>query len=193
MGSQRYDVVNYDHFDGACELTTFLLELGHRDIWCLTDRQFPWFADSFEGYRYTMEQAGLPARVYEIHSNERELGYLGTKVVLASGEPVTAIFAASDLIAQGAYRVLADSGIKVPDEISVVGFNDSEGAILHPALTTVRSFPEEMRAHLAEFVLDRISKPDLPPRQLTIPMRLVRRESAVRPQTAAIQPASVST
>jgi LacI family transcriptional regulator len=61
--------------------------------------------------------------------------------------------------------------------MSVAGFNDTIGEILHPGLTTVREFPKELGEHLAEFTLRRIQEPDLPPQQLLMPTELIRRKS----------------
>jgi DNA-binding LacI/PurR family transcriptional regulator len=69
------------------------------------------------------------------------------------------------------------SGLAIPSDISVAGFNDSEGALMDPRLTSVREFPEELGKHLAEFALRRIQKADLPPQKLVIPTRLMLRDS----------------
>ena len=66
---------------------------------------------------------------------------------------------------------------RIPDDISVAGFNDTIGEVLHPGLTTVREFPKELGGHLAEFTLRRIHEPNLPPQQLVMPTELIRRES----------------
>jgi DNA-binding LacI/PurR family transcriptional regulator len=184
---EEFDCVYFDGEQGAFELTTHLLALGHRNICFMANCQLPWFAQSSRGYLRAMTDAGLEPRIQELHTSERELGYLCTKSILARGEPVTAIFAGSDTIAQGAYRALGDADIHVPDQMSVAGFNDSEGAILDPPLTTARFFFEEMGAHLAEFVLSRAVDRHLPPRILTIPMRLIKRNSCAPVQAAKTQ------
>jgi len=90
---------------------------------------------------------------------------------------VTAVFAGSDQIARGVYEALRQSGLSIPEDISVAGFNDTEGALLDPPLTSVREFPEELGKHLAEFALRRIQQPDREPQQIVIPTKLVIRES----------------
>jgi DNA-binding LacI/PurR family transcriptional regulator len=124
-----------------------------------------------------MTQSGLEPRFSEIHSDDHQLGYLAMRSLLTRREPVTAVFAGSDQIARGVYDALKQAGISIPDDISVAGFNDSEGALMDPPLTSVREFPEELGRHLAEFVLRRIQKPDRPPQKLTIPTQLVLRQS----------------
>jgi LacI family transcriptional regulator len=69
------------------------------------------------------------------------------------------------------------SGLSVPGDVSVAGFNDSEGGLMDPPLTSVTEFPEELGKHLADFVLRRIQEPDREFQQLTIPTRLVLRGS----------------
>ena len=97
--------------------------------------------------------------------------------ILSRREPVSAVFGGSDQIASGIYEALRQSGLSIPDDVSVAGFNDSEGALMDPPLTSVREFPEELGKHLAEFVLRRIQSPDRDPQQLTIPTRIVVRQS----------------
>jgi len=179
--SSAHDVVWFDDIRGAYEATRYLLSQGHRDIWFEGNCRLPWFARRYQGCRQAMEEAGLTPRVAELDcDNERELGYLATKSVLTRGEPVTAIFAGGDATAQGVYKALTDFGLRIPDEMSVVGFNDTEAAILHPPLTTVGVFPEQVGRQLAETLINRIAHPDLAPQRASIPTQLVKRESCHR-------------
>jgi DNA-binding LacI/PurR family transcriptional regulator len=129
-----------------------------------------------------MLNAGLLPRLSEIQSDDRRLGYLATRSILSRRDPVSAIFAGSDQIARGVYEALYQSGLSVPDDISVAGFNDTEAALLHPALTSVAEFPEELGRHLAGFALRRAQEPDREPQKLIIPTRVVVREST-KPMT----------
>jgi LacI family transcriptional regulator len=125
-----------------------------------------------------MVEAGLSSQTSDINSNDYfELGYLSTKSILNRGEPLTAIVAASDIVAQGVYRALSDCGLQVPQDVSVVGFDDIEAAFMHPPLTTIRVFADEIGRELAEMLLNRITHPDLAPQRNIIPTRLVKRES----------------
>ena len=176
--ADQNDVVYSNDVQGAGELTRLLLAQGHKHIWFIGDVQLSWFARCARGYECAMRDAGLEPRMSQLHSDGPELGYLAAKSILAQGQPVTAIFAGSDSLARGIYAALAESGISVPEGVSVVGCNDTEGAQLRPALTSLREFPEEMGRHLADFALKRIESPDLAPQQLTIPTQVVVRESA---------------
>lgn len=175
--AERYDVVYSNDIEGAYELTRHLVAQGHRHIFFIGDTQLPWFARCARGYRCAMQDAGLEPRLSEIHSDGPELGYLATKCILAQHEPVSAIFSGSDQVARGVYEALRESGVPIPQGISVVGCNDTEGSLFDPALTSVREFPEELGRHLADFALQRIEDLDRPPRQLTIPTQVVLRDS----------------
>jgi DNA-binding LacI/PurR family transcriptional regulator len=178
-----YDAVYSDDVQGAFDLTSELIANGHRDIWFIGDVELPWYARCAQGYRESMYRAALEPKVSEIHSDDHQLGYLAMRSILSRREPVTAVFAGSDQIARGVYEALRQSGLGIPEDISVAGFNDSEGALMTPPLTSVREFPEELGKHLAEFVLRRLQKPDREAQQLTIPTQVVIREST-RPVSA---------
>jgi DNA-binding LacI/PurR family transcriptional regulator len=115
---------------------------------------------------------------------------LAVKALLASGQRPTALFVGTDQAASGVYQALQESGVRIPDDVSVAGFNDTIGEVLHPGLTTVREFPKELGEHLAEFALRRIHEPDLSPQQLLMPTELIRRESVRR---IALSPALMTT
>ena len=174
---EHYDCVFTDDVRGSADITRHLIAQGHRNIWYIGNQRLPWFARCARGYRQTMKEADLEPRFSEIGSEDRELGYLAVKALLASGERPTALFVGTDQAASGVYQALQESGIRIPDDISVAGFNDTIGEVLHPGLTTVREFPKELGVHLAEFTLRRIQEPDLPPQQLIMPTELIRRES----------------
>ena len=174
------DVVSSDDINGAYELTCSLISQGHRAIWYIGDLQLTWFVHCSEGYRRAMAAAGLQPRIKEIHAGDRELGYLAARSILAQ-PPVTAVFAGNDQVAAGVYRAFGEAGIRIPADISVVGFNDTEAQNLYPPLTTVREFPDEIGRHLAELVIERITVPEIPARQLLLPTQLVRRESSAAP------------
>jgi DNA-binding LacI/PurR family transcriptional regulator len=187
----EYDTVFSDDVQGAFDLTRHLISDGHRDIWFIADTELPWYARCAEGYRRAVEEAGLQPHFSQIHSDDHELGYLGMRSILSRREPVTAVFAGSDPVARGVYEALHQSGLSIPNDISVAGFNDSGASLMAPSLTTVREFPEELGKHLAEFVLSRIQNPDHKPQQLTIPTRVIVRESTRPLPPSAITPLRV--
>jgi DNA-binding LacI/PurR family transcriptional regulator len=174
----HYNAFYFDDIEGANEATRYLQTLGHRDIWFVGNCQMPWFARRYEGYRRAMENAGLPSRLNDIDSGEAEdVGYLATKSILKSGEPMTALFAGDDAAAIGAYKAIHEVGLRIPDDISVLGFNDTGAASLNPPLTSVRVFTEQIGRGMAGLAFERLSRPDLPTETITIPTQLVRRGS----------------
>jgi LacI family transcriptional regulator len=177
---EECDCVSTDDVRGSAEITKHLISQGHSSIWFIGNLRLPWFARCANGYLEAMKEAGLAPHFSEIHSEDRELGYLAVKSLLSAGERPTALFVGTDQAASGVYQALQESGIRIPEDISVAGFNDTIGDVLHPGLTTVREFPKELGTHLAEFTLRRIQEPELPPQQLLMPTELIRRESVRR-------------
>jgi DNA-binding LacI/PurR family transcriptional regulator len=131
-----------------------------------------------------MAEAGFTPRSSSFDSqDERDIGYLGTKSLLARGEQVTAIFAGNDPTAHGVYKGLRDSGLSIPGDVSVVGCDDTVGSWLYPTLTTIREFPEQLGKQMVELLLNRIANPSRDPEQVTMPTELIKRDScrAIRP------------
>jgi len=172
------DVVFSDDIRGGQDMTRHLVSLGHRHIWFVGNTRLPWFARCCEGYRRAMEEAGFEARVSSIDSeDEIEIGYLGTKSLLARSEPVTAIFAGNDPTAHGVYKALRDSGLEIPDDVSVVGCDDTVGCWLYPALTTIREFPEQLGKKMVELLANRIASPNEERQEVIVPTEIIKRDS----------------
>jgi DNA-binding LacI/PurR family transcriptional regulator len=174
---EHCDVAYSDDISGAYEATKHLISKGHRAIGFIGNQQLPWFRRCSTGYHRAIAEAELEPRAVDIRSDGNQLGYLATKSLLSREEAVTAILAGSDPVAAGVYTALRELEISVPDQMSVIGFNDTHGALLTPQLTSVREFPEELGRHLAQFVLARMQNPMLPAQELTIPTQLVLRDS----------------
>src|ERR1700723_923040 len=174
----KCDVVFSDDVQGGHDMTRYLISLGHRRIGFVGNIGLPWFARCFAGYQRAMEEAGLAPRHSTVNSeNEAEIGYLGTKSLLARGEPVTAIFAGNDPTAHGVYKGLRDSGLNIPDDGSVVGCDDTVGSWLYPALTTIREFPEQLGKQMVELLVTRIPNPSQERQQAILPTELIKRDS----------------
>lgn len=173
----EYNSVFSDDVQGASDLTNHLISQGHHDIWFFGDLSMPWYSRCAQGYRHAMSKSGLVPRCSEIHAADQELGYLAMRSILSRKEPVTAVFAGSDQIARGVYEALRQSNLDIPGEVSVAGFNDTEGALFDPPLTSVREFPEQLGQHLAEFTMRALKDPLGARKQMTIPTKLVTRQS----------------
>lgn len=174
----KHDIVFSGDIQGAYDITRHMIGLGHRHIWFVGNLQLPWFSRCHAGYSRAMEEAGLkPRQVAPRSENDKEIGYLGTKALLAGNEPVTAIFAGNDPSAHGVYKALRDSGLRIPEDISVAGCNDTVGPWLHPGLTTIREFPEQLGKYMVELLLKRIANPNASPQAVTVPTELIKRDS----------------
>jgi DNA-binding LacI/PurR family transcriptional regulator len=188
----KCDAVFSDDIEGAYEMTRYLQQLGHREIWFVGNCSLPWATRCYQGYCRAMEEAGFAIHLSEIDSLEdAEVGYLGTKLLLSSGQPVHAILGATDETAQGIYRVLRERGLQVPDDVSVAGCNDGLGGYMNPPLTTIREFPQLLGKRLVDLALERIAHPDLPIQQVTIPIELVKRASCAVLQSRVASTVSV--
>jgi DNA-binding LacI/PurR family transcriptional regulator len=174
----QYDAVFSDETQGGDDMTRYLIGLGHRRISFVGNLRMPWFLRCFRGYTNAMERAGLMQSNANIDSeDETEIGYLGAKSLLAREDRPTAIFAGNDQTAHGVYKAVRDSGLSIPDDISVVGCDDTIGSWLYPGLTTIREFPEQLGKQLVEMAIHRIAKPDLAPQNRTIPTEIIKRDS----------------
>jgi DNA-binding LacI/PurR family transcriptional regulator len=137
--------VGIDQVRGAQEATQALLDAGHRTVWHVSGPSDVFDSlDRIEGWRATLERAG--AEVPPVISGDWSAarGYEAGKM-LARIADVTAIFAANDQTALGILRALHEHGLKVPDDVSLIGFDDlPESGFFIPPLTTVRQAFEEV-------------------------------------------------
>jgi DNA-binding LacI/PurR family transcriptional regulator len=174
----HYDVVFSNDIQGGQDITRYLISLGHRHIWFVGNIHLPWFARCYEGYRRAMDEAGLEPRCSSVDSeDETDIGYLGTKSLLARREPVTAIFAGNDPTAHGVYKGVRDSGLDIPTDISVVGCDDTVGSWLYPSLTTIREFPEQLGKQMVELLLNRIGNLNQECQRVIVPTEVIKRDS----------------
>lgn len=171
--------VYFDDISGAYELTQYLQSLGHRQIAFIGNLNLPWYARRHRGYEKAMSEAGLKPIVNERNYREgEEMGYIAAKALLQQARVPTAIFAGDDTAARGVYKAARDRGLHIPDDLSVAGFNDTpEASALHPALTSVHVFTDDLGKQLAEALLEQIARPDLQARLMRLPTQLIRRES----------------
>jgi len=144
----RIPSVSAAHSSGASQAMQHLLSLGHRRIAAITGPR-GWVAteDRLRGYYAALAGAGImPDPEIEVESNfEIGGGESATRTLLDLADPPTAIFAFNDNLAIGAVRAAQARGLRVPEHLSVVGFDDTEHAtIVTPTLTTVRQPLAEM-------------------------------------------------
>ena len=185
MGIKSPSVV-FDQRHG-CELAVqHLLDLGHKRIAEITGRSQHIDAqlrhDTMEAM---LRKRGLPMGPRAMGDFEVPSGYAAAKELLDGGEPFTALFVANDRMALGALRALHERGIRVPEDVSVVGFDDmGEAAYLTPPLTTVRQDLQVLAHQSIEYLVSMIANPTMPVQQ-----RVLYPELIVRGSTAPLNPA----
>lgn len=179
--TQAQWTVGVDQISGARLATKHLLDLGHREIAHLAGPQ-DWSEARarLDGWRTEMMTAGLRPPEPLIGEWSAEFGYsAGTQI--AADPSVTAVFTANDQIAIGLLSALHQAGRRVPDDISIVGFdNQPEAAYLIPPLTTIRQDFREVGRRAVETLIVAISGSPAPEHDL-IPPELVIRSSTARP------------
>lgn len=171
--------VDADNVAGARSATEYLIGLGRRRIATITGLiTMPASIDRLQGFREAMAAAGLTPAGTADGQFTSSGGAGAMRQFLATGTPPDAVFVASDLMARGALDVLATAGIRVPDDIAVVGFDDSPVATsVTPALTTVRQPSFEQGQTIADVLLQRLAGAE-PPHATVLPTELVIRASA---------------
>ncbi len=171
--------LDFDNFEGARLATHHLLTLGHRRIAFISgDLKHPDGKERLRGYRSALEAAGLayePALVMPGSFTEGS-GLAAVERLIDSREPFTAIFAANDQMAFGAALALYRRRLRVPDDVSLVGFDDLAGSVYSvPPLTTVHHPVYELGQLAAQAMLQLLAG-QTPTLALPVP-RLVLRES----------------
>ena len=179
------DVVYSDDIRGAYDATRHLIANGHQRISFVGNLELPWFDRCAKGYARAMNDAALQPHYIDLRSDGTELGYLGGKMLRATTPTATAVFAGSDQVAAGLYNALREDSVNVPHDVSIASINDTDAPLFHPALTSVKEFPEELGRQLAEFAINRMRNPSRSPQHVTIPTRLQIRQSVamLREQT----------
>jgi len=180
--SDQIAFVMSDNVGGAVEVTRHLIETGRRRIAFIggrgderptVDRRFGyqselahWNLPCLE--KYVAMANWLPSRAFE-----------ATQAFLALPEPPDAVFCASDVMAIGAMAAVEAAGLKIPDDVAVVGFDDIDYArLVAPSLTTVRQSQDALAEGLIAAMLQLLERPDEPPMVSVIPVELVVRESS---------------
>jgi LacI family transcriptional regulator len=183
MSDLPIDCVYVDNGIAARAAVDYLLAQGHRQIAMLAGvEENPPRLWRIQGYRAALAGhiPALPELLIEEGPFNEVGGYQGARTLLARSPRPTAIFAANDLMAIGAIKAIREAGLRVPDDIAVVGFdNISAAELVTPQLTTIAQAQEQMGRTAAELLFTRIAgeAPETP-RTIELPFELVVRESA---------------
>ncbi|MCP3870551.1 MAG: substrate-binding domain-containing protein [Gammaproteobacteria bacterium] len=190
LGSLPKVILDSEPFPNACAIgddsvlggrqaTDYLIERGFREIGCLTGPQnHPRSRDRFCGFEKAMGVAEQPIKMDWIVANDltAQGGYEAMTRILNAGPQPQAVFAFNDLMALGAYRAVMERGLSIPDDISVVGYDDLEIAkLLFPALTTIRQPSFELGLEAAQILIRHLeNKVEIPPQIQLIPKLIIR-------------------
>jgi LacI family transcriptional regulator len=178
------DAVITDNHLSGCLAAKHLLENGHHRIGLLRGpSNVNPSAQRVIGFLNTLQESGVyqPDNLVYNGDFHSESGYIGCRKFLELAPRPTAIFACNDLMAIGALRAIHEQGLKVPDDISLIGHDDIEWAsFTQPALTTIAQPIQELSELAIDLLLDRMKNPVLSPRRYTLPNRLIIRQSTRR-------------
>lgn len=175
-------VVEATNWQGAYEATRYLSQLGHTRIAFITGALAVRSAiDRLRGYKAALADSDIPVREDLIIEGDylQQTGYEITKRLLQrTSSPPTAIFASNDLSAFGAMDAARECGLRIPDDISIIGFDDiPQASLVYPKLTTVRQPLEQMGRVAVKLLLERIEDQNRPPQRVTLATQLVIRDS----------------
>lgn len=186
---KSFDSFSVENSRGAYIATDHLIKLGHKRIGmlCANLQSVP-ARERMEGFQQAMEEHGLsvdPRLILKSEATEfdgfsRESGYGLMNQFIAMGPAIpTAVFVSSDIQAAGALTALGERGLRCPDDVAIIGFDDIELA-RHIGLTTMRQPLPDMGALASRRLLERMADPTLPPIHTTFVPTLVVRRSTFR-------------
>jgi DNA-binding LacI/PurR family transcriptional regulator len=184
--------VTADNYDGGYQIGKLLTAAGHEKIAFIGDLVAATVQDRLAGLRDAVGDAGIAFRrsmVYDLVAGLDRFGDWsenvneGVRKLFAASEKPTAIFCSCDAVARLAYRSLSDLGLKVPDDVSVAGYDDDPRAEwLTPKLTSVRQPFLKMGEAAMDLLRERMSNPTAPVSLKALPVELVQRDSIQPPK-----------
>jgi DNA-binding LacI/PurR family transcriptional regulator len=179
------DMVLVDGCSGAESAVEHLIKLGHKRIGFVGGlKHLSVMNDREKGYLGTLKKHRIPIVAEYLHygNNRQDGGYQAVKELLALEHPPTAVLIANNLMTLGGLKAIHESGIKIPEQISLIGFDDMDWApSLQPPLSVVAQPAYEMGEKAATALFERIREPGLPPKKILLKTELIIRASCHRP------------
>ena len=175
----NYPAVHATNYQGALDAMEYLLGLGHRRIGFISGRaELESSNRRLKGYREALEKTGIPVDEGLIAPGDytTATGFSGARQLLGLERPPTAIFASNDQMAMGVYQVAEEMGLRIPDDLSVVGF-DNITESKYMGLTTVDQFISEMGYVATQMLIKLINGAPLEEQTYRMQTRLVVRTS----------------
>ncbi len=200
MNQQRFPFVLIDHqgtgsdcpavgamnWSGGYSATEYLIKTGHQRIGFITgSMDLGCTHDRLSGYRAALKTYHIdedPELIYEGNFFQPD-GYAGALTLLDLPNPPTAIFASNDVMAMGVMDAVRHRGLRVPDDISVIGFDDiPQASLVRPALTTINQPLEKMGRVATQLLLGMLDDPEKEAERIELPTQLVIRDSCMEPR-----------
>jgi DNA-binding LacI/PurR family transcriptional regulator len=180
--SLKVDSVVVANRDGSKQAVAHLAQLGHSRIAMISGPASVSTAkERLRGYEQALRAAGIPvsAELVQYADFRQAGGYRAMQNLLALSDRPTAVFAGSNLMTLGALQAIHEAGLRIPDELAIIGFDDMPWAVsLQPPLTVVAQPAFDVGVAAARLLLERIAKPSAAPKQITLDTRLVIRASS---------------
>ena len=180
-----------DNIEGGRKATDYLISLGHRRIAFVGgDLDHPSIYDRLQGYQSALKKANIPLDHTIIITTEkatsRESGAHAVRQLFQQQKQITAIFACNDAMALGALQYLTSTGLRVPQDVSIIGFDDVEtGKHENIPLTTLRVPMIDMGGQATKMIVDILENKANKPHKVLIPAELIVRESTMRPRISS--------
>lgn len=181
--------VGATNWQGAFNATEYLIQLGHEHIGFIAgSMDLGCSQERLAGYQAALRVHHLQGREELVYQGDffQPSGYAGAQKLLALPTPPTAIFASNDVMAMGVMEAVRDQGLRIPQDISILGFdNVPQATQVTPALTTVQQPLEQMGRMATQILLDRLKNPGAAARRIELPTELIVRASTSVPKDRA--------
>lgn len=178
---ENYHVTTIDHVSGVESAAKHFIDLGHRDVGCIAfgpvnthlNKRLQAFIDTFAKHDIEIDPDAIRFGHYDPES-----GYQAMQSLLADKPHLTAIFGMNDMMAIGAMRAIIDAGLRVPEDIALIGYDDMRFAeFTNPALTTVSAPEVELGQAAGEMLIQLIRGKPVPQKQISMRTKLIIRAS----------------
>jgi LacI family transcriptional regulator len=173
--------IKLDDKQAAFDAVNHLIQLGHQKIHMISGCSYSYGAHRLVGYHRALDGIGIKRdekRIVDVQQYSAEAGMYAMRELLLRSRDFSAVFVSSDELALGAIRVLLDEGIRIPEDISVIGFDDIDiSNYVYPRLTTIRQPITEIGEQSAAYLHQFITGQNNPELNIVLPHKLIIRES----------------
>lgn len=182
-GNNNYPVVLIDNIQGGILAVDHLIKYGHKNIAFIGgDIEHPSISDRLNGYMRALNNAGIEVNKKLVHTSspypDRHNGYEAARKLFTRNKNITAVFACNDAMAIGVMHYLKDHNYKIPEDVSVIGFDDVEAdLLLDPPLTTVRVPKIELGAEALRVMTELLKNKNTGAKKILVPIELIIRQS----------------